>query len=547
MPVESASRRNARAAALAIAAWALARLFIHWPRIWDVGLWDESFYLGEGLRNAPYLMSQYEAFPLYSKFYHVLVVVLGNGDVPRLYMVGGLLAILLGLVGVGLGVWAASRSFSLTIASMAIVALSGALIWPRVVFLNLFIMGVGFAASALARGRFSKLSILALTCYLATFVRSEFIMDFYAALALTITFDIHALIRSNPARVRSWAPGLAALAAVAVLSLLWSFPILRGNARAMAAFGQHYGLRVVERRHLDIDPWLNWERIVQADFPGAKSLSDALWANPRAALRFFVENAFGLLPHAWRQIVPARYIPWGAGGMAMIGVALWLASPRRGRTSNPRRTLHENDHDNVLCAAILLLPPTLSIILVFPRDHYILQAMAAQMFVLGALMRAAPWPLTRLHRRLPAWVRLRGGHWGPIAIAVIFLLVARPLPIVAQPTWASMKVVHALPPVARMLESDGGLCTYAAHQCEAAWAWDVPVGAHFSRYLDENGIDAVAVSPGLLRTVAIKESASFNDFVTTASEHGWTRHEIPPPAGDAPIILLIRSPQAVTK
>ena len=47
-------------------------------------------------------------------------------------------------------------------------------------------MGVGFAASALSRGRFSKLSILALTCYLATFVRSEFVVGFYAALALAI-------------------------------------------------------------------------------------------------------------------------------------------------------------------------------------------------------------------------------------------------------------------------------------------------------------------------------------------------------------------------
>jgi len=153
--------RSARLAALAIAALALARLFIHWPRIWDVGLWDESFYLGEGLNNAPYLMSQYEAFPLYSKFYHVLAVVFGNGDVPRLYMVGGLLVILLGLFGVGLGVWAASRSLGVTIASMAIVALTGALIWPRVVFLNLFILGVGFAAAALAADRFTKLSLVA--------------------------------------------------------------------------------------------------------------------------------------------------------------------------------------------------------------------------------------------------------------------------------------------------------------------------------------------------------------------------------------------------
>jgi hypothetical protein len=157
-------RRNVRLAALLIAALAIARLFLHWPRVWDIQLWDESYYLGAGLQNAPYLMHQYEAFPLYSKFYHVLALVLGTSDVPRLYMVGGLLAILLGLLGVGLGVWAASKNLSAAIASVAIFALTGALMWPRVVFFSMFILGVGFAAAALSRGRFTKLTLVALTC-----------------------------------------------------------------------------------------------------------------------------------------------------------------------------------------------------------------------------------------------------------------------------------------------------------------------------------------------------------------------------------------------
>ena len=504
-----------------IAALAVARLLGHWPRIWDIEFWDESNYLAAGLWNWPGAMTRYEDFPLYSKFYHVLALALGSDDAPRLYMVGGLLVILMALVGVGLGVWAASKSLGAAIASVAIVALTGSLIWPRVVFLSLFVQGVGFAASTLSSNRFTKLSVIALTCYLATFVRSEFVIGFYVAAAAATASGLQALVSRRPERLRGSAPGLVALAAIAGLSVLWSFPILRGNRRAMTAFGQHYGLRFVERHHLHVNPWANPERIVAMDFPGAHSVFGALRVNPAALLRFFAENALGIVPRSWRSILPIHFVPWGASGLVLIAAALWIT-----RRSNARSASRTNEHGNLLCAAVLLLPPTLSVIVVFPRDHYVVQVIAAQMFVLGALARAAP-----------VWVTSRGSSWGPILIAVCFFLLARPLPIVGQPNLARVRAIRALPVIERMLESDGGLCTYAAPRCETVWGDTVPANASFARYLDDKRIDAVAASPGLPRSISIRDNPSFREFVSTATEHGWIRYEIP---GDHPILVLVR-------
>jgi len=532
MAVERVRVALLRAGAVVIASLAVARLFAHWPRIWDIEFWDESNYLAAGLWNWPGAMTRYEDFPLYSKFYHVLALALGSDDAARLYMLGGLLVILMGLAGVGLGVWAASKSLGASIASIAIVALTSALIWPRVVFLSLFVQGVGFAASTRTSNRFAKLSVIALTCYVATFVRSEFVIGFYVAAAAAIA-SVHALISRRPERLRGYAAGLVALATIAALSVLWSFPVLRGNRRAMAAFGQHYGLRFVERHHLDINPWANPERIVSMDFPGAQSVFGALRVNPAALTRFFAENALGIVPRTWRSILPIHFVPWGAGGLLLIAIALWVAC-----RPDARRAPRANEHGNVLCAAVLLLPPTLSVIVVFPRDHYVVQVMAAQMFVLAALARAAPESVAKSSERLSGWMTPHVRAWGPILLAICFLLWARPLPVVGQPNLARVRAIHALPAIERMLEADGGLCTYAMPRCETVWGDTVPANASFARYLDDNRIDAVAASPGLLRSISIRENPSFQEFVSTATEHGWTRYEIP---GEHPILVLVRS------
>jgi len=528
------------AAALSVTALGVFRKFSHWPQIWDIRLWDETDYLGYGLLDPSWLMRQYEVGPLYGKFYHLLALATGDPSAAQLYFLGGLVVILLGLFGTALGVWAASRSVGFAILSVSLIVLSGtANIWPRISFLCLFILGVGFTAVTAARGRFAKASLLALTCFLASFVRPEYVLAFYASLALAFAWAIEAVPQHRLQASVLHTPGLAALAAIAILSILWSFPLLQGGQRAFIAFGQHYSYRAVAAHHLAIEPWLNWRTIVAQDFPGAKSLTDALLINPALVLGCFVKNAFGFVPEPWHS-PRARYIPWGAAGLLAIGVALWSAQPWRRDTKH----FDAGTRMNALCAAILLIPPTLSLITIFPRDHYILLEMATGMVLVGSLIR------TRMAMALIRRLRVTGvvskaiaADWLPLAIASVFALLSLPILPAPQPRLAAVDAFHAAGPMVRVLESEGGLCIYGAPICKTVLAKTVPAGVDFPRYLDSNSIDAVAVSTAMMNVVDIKENPSFQNFVATAAARGWSRHDLPPISPGGFLYLLTRDPR----
>jgi hypothetical protein len=317
--------------------------------------------------------------------------------------------------------------------------------------------------------------------------------------------------------------------------MLWRFPIVQGGGRAFMAFGQGYGFRAVMERDLSLHPFLNWEQIVGADFPGAKSLGDALSVRPGLVIVFLLKNAFGFLPWGYS-------IPWGAFCMGAILVAAWLCRPwaKFVKPSDRSRA------DNVLCATVLLVPPTISIIMVFPRSHYILLALAALFFLFSSATLA---PLARVIRR-----RLTPTHMlvskvndnlVSAALAVLMLIVARPLPVVQQPTLATATSMPSIGKVLSMLEVTGGLCYYAKPICKMVVPWNLPEGVDIKLFLDQEGIDAVAVAPSLLNVTSLANNPTFETFLDTATKNGWIRHDLPAPQGESYLYVLVRaSPQS---
>jgi hypothetical protein len=319
--------------------------------------------------------------------------------------------------------------------------------------------------------------------------------------------------------------------------MLWSFPILQGGGRAFPAFGQGYAWHAIMDRHLSLDPFLNWEQIVRADFPGAKSLGDALRVRPGLVIVFLLKNAFG---------IPAWYVyslPWGAFCMGTILVAAWLCRPWA-KFVKPSDRSHA---DNVLCAIVLLVPPTISLIMAFPREHYKLLALAALLFLFASATRT-PLALAIRRRLTPAHMLVSKVNDNLVSagLAVLLLIAARPLPIVQQPTLAIAASMSSIGKVSTMLEASGGLCYYAKPICKVVFAWTVPDGVDIKIFLDQEGIDAVAVGPSLLKVLA--NNPTFGRFVETATKDGWIRRDLPAPEGESYLYVLVRaSPQDASR
>jgi hypothetical protein len=529
--------------AIVVTLCALLRKFSNWPHFWDITLWDETtMYLGPGLVNSPDLMQHWERGQLYSKFYN-LITLLTGAEAPSVFMIGGLSVVLLALVAVATGVFADSGLLSLSIIS--VFAFFGRLnISPRVSFFCVFVLGAGFALCTLCPERFAKAAILALTCFLAAFIRPEYALGFYLSIAIVLATFIELHLRKLPQRSANLMIGFAALATITILAMLWCFPIVQGGARvsgaagdpqgysrAFGAFGAHYAVRAVADRHLSLNPWSNWEEIVDADFPGANSLGDALRLHPGLVIAFWLKNAFGIAPGY------GYVFPWGAFCTGTILLALWLCRPwaKFAKQSDQSRA------DNVLCATVLLVPPTISIIMVFPRSHYTLLAMTTFLFLFASAIRT---PLARitLRRLVPTHMIVSKVNENLVsaALAVLMLMLARPLPIVQQPTLASVTSMSSVGKISTMLEASGGLCYYAKPICKVVYPWSLPDGLDIKIFLDRKGVDAVAVAPSLFNVSVLAKNPTFGRFVETATKSGWIRHDLPAPEGQSYLYVLKR-------
>jgi hypothetical protein len=282
------------------------------------------------------------------------------------------------------------------------------------------------------------------------------------------------------------------------------------------------------------------KQIVRADFPGAKSLGDALSVRPGLVIVFLLKNAFGILPGQW----PGRWssLPWGAFCMGTILVAAWLCRPwaKFVKQSDGSRA------DNVLCATVLLVPPTIAIIMSLPRSHYILLALTTLLFLFASATRM---PLARvIKRRLTSThmlVSKVNDNLVSAGLAVLMLIMARPLPIVPQPTLATVTSMSSIGKVSTMLAS-GGLCYYAKPICKIVSPWGIPDGVDIKIFLDQESVDAVAVGTWLLNWLA--NNPTFGRFVETATKNGWIRRDLPAPEGESYLYVLVRaSPQDASR
>jgi hypothetical protein len=120
------------------------------------------------------------------------------------------------------------------------------------------------------------------------------------------------------------------------------------------------------------------------------------------------------------------------------------------------------------------------------------------------------------------------------------LIVARPLPIVQQPTLATVSSMPSIGKVSTMLEASGGLCYYARPICKIVSPQNIPDGVDIKIFLDQEGVDAVAVAPALFDVPSLANNPTFGSFVETATKNGWIRHDLPAPEGQSYLYILAR-------
>jgi len=507
-----------------------AMLFLHLlntPHIFDIEFADETIYLGHAIVPPPGLMRSYELSGLYSlcyRFLHLFV-----GDTVALYLWGG--SIILTVCGFAIyasvRVLSGSAAFGMTVCSAFI--FSGALdVWPRSSYAAIAFAALGLICAHFVRPWLAKACLLMLSAFLMAFIRPEFVLAFYVAVFASVAlaiYEVFGAVRAHHTRRLvqcDLLPAWLSIAAVLALVEIWSLPVLQDNARAFIAFGQHYSLRYVNEHHLSINPWQNFTQIIGPLFPRARTVGEAARAAPGLYAEFLVHNTIdslrtlgGFLSEWLRPHTGAiRAI---AGTACIFAAMLWVGRPSI-RTHTKEHLPRNFVLTDAAAVSILMAPPLLASVAVYPRLHYLIIVLFFLFEGLGLIWRYAGC-------KVPTRAVL--------LLGVGLVLTTPVLPRVDQPVVKSIMSVRAQPGIKSMLEADLGWCFYYVPPCIAIWPRPGGTFESFSKpfslskRVEEANPDAIMVSNGLLAIVGVKDDPLYKTLMSDPHSVGFEAINLP--------------------
>ena len=342
----------------------------------DLPTWDEAIYLlqggwfvhGETL--GPISIS-----PVYSLLYSLLIKIFGTVD-SVFYMQYLVKVTVSGFLLLCLLEHLRSRLLALLLALIWVV--SGVNIFERVLVYH---VALGFFLLALfSLNKHRVISLLLLI--LCSLTRLEYLFPTLAFAGYLTLFSGSKLKSSRsesiPRKVRFTLPIFFGI----LLTMVISYALLNvddlnpGTNRTWFAFNQNYARHEVESGRYKLNPFLDYNLIIQEDFPGAESLADAFLISPRLFLKHVARN-IAMLPKAILSFT-FPYIGlrvWGLLYGVLLGFAITIVTyaavlNRRLILSSLVGAIAERrDLLYITFASMLSLAP---ILLVYPRPHHVL-------------------------------------------------------------------------------------------------------------------------------------------------------------------------------
>jgi len=497
--------------------------FSRYPKIWDISLWDESFFMAGGIYTW-HGLSNYEWSPLYSCLYRTVHSFVSS-PVDLFYTVG-LVDVTSVLAAVYFATWRVSRSiFFATLVVCVLVLSQFPMVQPKVVYPAITILMTGAAIGFPMRIFFARSAVLALTMFLVTFIRPEFAVGYYLFSICAVFSCIWVMAGGqrrksvfDSRRSELIAAAFAVLALV-VLGIKWTVPVVRGGSRALMAFGQHYAFYWAQLNHAaDPNAWFeNFQPVLDKEFPGVTSEFQALLYSPGKMAHFFYYNVSSVLSAVQQStiIFIKEHCLFAAAVVVTVVAAAAMKMPGAASPEHNTRAAAATApwfHDAVLWL-ILALPTLISVVLIGAHLHYLIILTALVAMGLAVILR---------RRRVPSSPALA------LILALAFLLSVRPAPEVPR---HSLDVVRALakqPYLGRLLEMDGGWCFYVPGKCVPRYAHNIPGSTTYMTYLTEEHIDSIVVSDALTRFAAVRGQKAFLDFVSNPNAAGWKRVQLTP-------------------
>jgi hypothetical protein len=486
----------------------------HWTSKLDIRLYDETTYLERGL-NVPNGLPTADMAPAYALWYQALSWCTDERTTLYFLNYGVTLVLTPILVFLLLRAYHTSRGASLVASVFIQFSALNLFTWPRVSTLALAILMIGAIFSARVRDRDRRFPIAILAAGVAAFFRPEFVL---AAVVLMVLW-IWEVVKDG-ARHKRWPllEGGLVLASFIGLFLLFGNPLAHG--RGLIAFGQHYALNREKSHHTGIDPWTNWEAAISTDFGPVEGVREAMFADPEKFARHIGIN-LALTPRTiGAQLLPYWSFPvWYGFALLALLVAylLYLAWTSKAARAGSR--------SQVQLAVAFVLPALVSVIIIYPRAHYLLVLLVFFMILLVARAFPEGTGQARVFTYVPLLVLL----------AILLLPHTRPVGPSERPVLATIGTINALPlhGTVTVLDADGGHAVYMRSPSVRTTAQDKAEG--FNAFLRDEGLDLIIATPRLMEDHRYRNDPEWQRFV--ASEYAPAFRRVPVEGTD--VVLFV--------
>ena len=477
----------------------------------DIGLADEAKYLGDGVN---FIRARPDSFwgPLYSLWYYFLN--LFSGDAISLYYLNYRLMTILPCIGLYLFLLKikVTSTLSFYFSFALLISMINLPTWPKVSHFCLTLIFIGLILVHTIKEKNARLLAALIISLIISYIRPEFILSSILLLGILIKRTI----RNNFGTKRI----LFAVLTTVVLLLLFGIPYSPG--RNLTAFGQAYHKYLDLGDRIDDDGAKDWKEILSEDFGNPKTITDVILNNSSKFIKHIGINLSkvpSLYINSIETLFPYNIFPVSLLIKVLIVLSIilivfvLLLFNRIGNYRNIILNGFTENKDLLIFSIIFSLPPLLSMILYYPRSHYIILLLPLIYLVVGQMI--TPLKFNSDVKNVISFC---------IIILVSFLLIPQLSSVLTKSNFKNLTAVQSIKNLniserINLLENEGGLNVYLPGNYK--WIKLESKEGNFTEFVDENNINMIYYSYSLNNTVQLKRDSTWFEFLNNPETFGF--------------------------
>lgn len=420
--------------------------------------------------------------------------------------------------------------FALTGATVFLISTINADIWPFVTRLALFFLLLTFYFSMFFQKGYVILLVWAIGAFFTMYIRPEFTMVFWVLLVSNAIIHLLIVLRTYKT-VKSFKLNKQHVILVSLILGFLIFGSPMKGSRSIVAFGQHFSMNYTAWSGEDINPWTNWEKIMENQLQTTTSISQAVKNNPKIIMKHIGMNLHNLSANLLLHLRPSgmnsEYGKKVYKAFARLAVMLiiilvfkhfyWIYKQRKITMNNTVNKL-------ILFVLIFTPPVGVSTILIYPRLHYVIMLIGL-LFLLSWLLLSQILPKIQYDEKYKPLVSV---------LLVIMLIYCVPFKVTGEPGFSIKKTNNSqftqprnvsiiqsinklnLPTNTVLLSMRMNLDLFLEPEIKHLFAGEKELP--FNDYMRENNINAILVTEDLIDDIRFREDDDFQSFMKNTNE-----------------------------